>query len=53
MEYQPLTVGELIEELQEHPSDLPVYLHFHDNGEECLGVSRGKQGMQLREVVWI
>ena len=53
MAYAPLTVGELIVELQEHPADLPVYLHFHDNGEECFGVSRGKQGNPLREVVWI
>lgn len=49
----PLTVGELIEELQEHPADLPVYLHFHDNGDECRGVSLGVRGIQPRPVVWI
>lgn len=48
-----LTVEELIWELQQHPGDLPVYLHFHDNGEECIGVSRGVQGIPSRPVVWI
>jgi hypothetical protein len=52
-EITPLTVAELIAELQEHPGNLPVYLHFHDDGEECLGVSRGVQGSPLRDVVWI
>lgn len=49
----PLTVEELIWELSQLPGDLPVYLHFHDNGEECVGVSRGVQGNPPRDVVWI
>lgn len=49
----PLTVDELISELIDLPGNLPVYLHYHDNGEECYGPSLGVQGMQLRPAVWL